>query len=145
MSVLGGSDSATKQTVNNSQQSASDQAINIRARVLGDNRSGNSTIKVGRGGVYNPTVTYTTQGYSAEDLDRITSSFNQSVSAAITGLGQQRQLEAGKTLPDVIEDRLGEQITNAPADAAQEKRNLLIIVVAMLAIAGGALLLGRKK
>jgi hypothetical protein len=145
MSVLGGSDSTTKQTVSNAPQTASDQAVVIGLRgssVLGDKNSGN--IKLGKNAVYNPSVTYTTQGYSAEDLDRITGSFNQSLSAAITGLGQQRQVDAGGSLPDVIEDRLTEQIANAPDDAKKKDHTLMIVVGVMLAIGAAALAFGRK-
>lgn len=145
MSVLGGSDSATKQTTSYAPLTGSDQAVVIGLRGssnLGPKNSGNATFRLGKGASYNPSVSYVTQGYSSDDLDRITSSFQQSVSAALTGLGQQRQA-AG--LSDVIEDRLGGQIIDAPDDAAKEKRNFLIIIIAMLAIAGGALFLGRKK
>jgi hypothetical protein len=145
MSVLGGSDSTTEQRISDERISASDQAVVVQLRgrsQLGDKNVGN--IKLGKGATYNPSVTYTTQGYSAEDLDRITGSFNQSLSAAITGLGQQRQVDAGGSLPDVIEDRLTEQIANAPDDAKKKDRTLMIVVGVMLAIGAAALAFGRK-
>lgn len=145
MSAFGGSDSAVRQSTQNAPLSATDQALILSLRgssTLGPKNSGNVTLKAGA--TYAPQVTYTTQGYTNEALDAIAHSFQQTLSSTVRGLSQE-ELNSGADIGAALKDRVAAQITNAPHDAAKEKKTFLIIMGAILAIAAAALFLGRKS
>lgn len=141
MSVLGGSDSTTKQNLNYSPQAASDQAVVIRTGAngtLGNRNANNTNIRVARGGTYAPQITYTSDSGLREEFD----AWRRDVNAA---LARPPDPPAAPTISDAVTDRIAGQIADAPADAAKSKRNILIIIGAALAIAALALFFGRKK
>ena len=134
MSVLGGSDSAVKQNTQNAPVSASDQGVALALRGssnLGDKNSGNITIK--KGGTYAPVITYTSDSGLKEEFNAWRADVNAALNKPPPGIA------------DTLIDRTETQITDAPEDAKKEKRNLLIIVVSILAVAALALFFGRKK
>ena len=134
MSVLGGSDSAVKQNTQNAPVSASDQGVALALRGssnLGDKNSGNITIQ--KGGTYAPVITYTSDSGLKEEFNAWRADVNAALNKPPPGIA------------DALIDRKETQITDAPEEAKKEKRNMLIIVVSILAVAALALFFGRKK
>ena len=139
MSMFGGSDSAVKQTTTNTPQTVSDQgvALNLgKGGTLGSKNSGNTTIKIGKGGRYAPIITYTSDSGLREEFD----AWRVDVNAALN-----RTPDAGTTVGTAINDRLTGQVTDAPGLAKKDNRNMIIMVVSIIVVAAFALVFGRKN